>query len=99
MSGCPSLCAPAGNFSRNLTDILNHYIGFYGTERTERSLIDYPVKDEDADDDAKFKEELSRWKRTDTGEGWKLTKWQPCSDQEMTRSELGLLVMAMHLSE
>ena len=48
-------------------------------------MIDYPVKDEDADDDAKFKEELSRWKRTDTGEGWKLTKWRPCSDQEVTR--------------
>ena len=85
LSRCLRLSAPAGNFSRKLTDISYYFSGFYGTERTERSLIDYPVKDEDADDDAKFKEELSRWKRTDTGEGWKLTKWRPCSDQEVTR--------------
>ena len=43
------------------------YPGFYGSERSERSLIDYPVKDEEADEDTKFKEELSRWRRTDTG--------------------------------
>jgi len=42
-------------------------IVFYGSERSERSLIDYPVKDEEADEDTKFKEELSRWRRTDTG--------------------------------
>ena len=41
--------------------------GYYGTERTERSLKDFPVKDEDADEETKFKEELSRWKRTDGG--------------------------------
>lgn len=41
--------------------------GFYGNERTERSLIDYPVQDKEADEDEKYKEELSRWKRTDTG--------------------------------
>ena len=74
LSRCLSLSALAGNFLLEFTDIFYYFTGFYGTERTERSLIDYPVKDEDADDDAKFKEELSRWKRTDTGTGYRYSK-------------------------
>jgi len=43
------------------------FVGFYGSERTERSLVDFPVKDDDAEEEKKFNEELNRWKRTETG--------------------------------
>ena len=41
--------------------------GYYGTERSERSLKDFPVKDVDADEEKQFKKEMSKWKRSDTG--------------------------------
>lgn len=38
-------------------------VGAYGTERSERSLADFPVHDSDEEEDKKFKEELSQWKK------------------------------------
>lgn len=38
-------------------------VGAYGTERSERSLADFPVQDSDEEEDKKFKEELSQWKK------------------------------------
>ena len=42
-------------------------IGYYGTERTERSLKDFPIKpDADEQEDEAFRQELHQWKRTET---------------------------------
>ena len=38
-------------------------IGAYGSERSERSLKDYPVVDVEEEEDKKFQEELQQWKR------------------------------------
>ena len=39
-------------------------IGFYGSERTERSLEDFPSKpDSDEEDEKQFKEKLHQWKK------------------------------------
>ena len=41
-------------------------IGFYGSERTDRSLKDFPVKpDSDEEDEKQFKEQLQQWKKSD----------------------------------
>ena len=41
-------------------------IGFYGTERTERSLNDFPTKpDSDEEEEKQFKEKLQQWKKVD----------------------------------
>lgn len=42
-------------------------IGFYGTERTERSLKDFPVHDSDEEDKDRFKDMLQQWKKKDGG--------------------------------
>lgn len=39
-------------------------IGFYGAERTERSLKDFPVNDSDEEEKTKFEEQLQQWKKT-----------------------------------
>lgn len=39
-------------------------IGFYGSERSERSLKDFPVHDSDEEEKEKFKEQLQQWKKT-----------------------------------
>ena len=42
-------------------------IGAYGSERTERSLKDYPVKpDSDEEEQAEFEEKLHQWKKGET---------------------------------
>ena len=41
-------------------------VGFHGTERSERSLIDFPVQDQDADEAKEFQEKLHQWKKSDT---------------------------------
>ena len=38
-------------------------VGAYGSERSERSLADYPVHDEEEIEEKKFKQELNQWKR------------------------------------
>ncbi|XP_048777997.2 tuftelin-interacting protein 11-like [Ostrea edulis] len=38
-------------------------VGAYGTERSERSLVDFPVHDSDEEEEKKFKDELSQWKK------------------------------------
>ena len=38
-------------------------IAFHGTERTERSLIDFPAQDQDEAEEKEFKEQLSQWKK------------------------------------
>ena len=39
-------------------------IGFYGSERTERSLRDFPVQpDSEEEEENEFKEQLHQWKR------------------------------------
>ncbi|KAK7107599.1 tuftelin-interacting protein 11-like [Littorina saxatilis] len=38
-------------------------IGAYGSERSERSLKDYPVVDEEEQESKKFQEDLHQWKR------------------------------------
>lgn len=39
-------------------------IGYYGSERSERSLKDFPVNDSDEEDKEKFKDLLQQWKKT-----------------------------------
>ena len=39
-------------------------LGFYGTERSERSLKDFPVRDSDEEEKNKFEEELNHWKKS-----------------------------------
>lgn len=48
-------------------------VGFYGTERSERSLKDFPVKDVEADEEKAFVKQLSQWRKTPV-EGKKKTK-------------------------
>ena len=38
-------------------------VGAYGTERSERSLVDFPVHDSDEEKEKRFKEEPSQWKK------------------------------------
>ncbi len=39
-------------------------LGFYGTERTEQSLKDYPAKrDTEEEDEAEFRSQLHQWRR------------------------------------
>ena len=40
-------------------------IGFYGSERSERSLKDFPVHDSDEEDKQKFEEQIRHWRKTD----------------------------------
>lgn len=47
-------------------------IGAFGSERTERSLQDFPVYDSEEEEDKKFKEQLSQWKRKSEVCGWKV---------------------------
>ncbi|XP_071087454.1 tuftelin-interacting protein 11-like [Haliotis cracherodii] len=41
-------------------------IGFHGSERSARSMVDFPVVDSEEEDEKKFQEELHQWKRTET---------------------------------
>ncbi|KAH3729487.1 hypothetical protein DPMN_055459 [Dreissena polymorpha] len=38
-------------------------IGLHGTERSERSLVDFPTQDKDEQEEAEFKEQLSQWRK------------------------------------
>lgn len=38
-------------------------IAFHGTERSERSLIDFPVQDQDEQEEKEFKAQLSQWRK------------------------------------
>ena len=38
-------------------------IGYYGPERSERSLKDFPVQDKDEEEEKEFQEQLSQWKK------------------------------------
>lgn len=38
-------------------------IGMFGTERSERSLIDFPVRDEEEEEEKEFKDQLSQWRK------------------------------------
>lgn len=41
-------------------------IGYYGTERTERSLRDYPLKpDMEEQEDKEFRQQLHQWRKGD----------------------------------
>ena len=43
-------------------------LGFYGTERTDRSLADFPVKeDEDEKEAEKFQQQMQQWKKNEVG--------------------------------
>lgn len=44
-------------------------VGAYGTERSERSLVDFPVHDSDEEEEKRFKEELSQWKKKPEASG------------------------------
>lgn len=39
-------------------------IGYDGAERSQRSLIDYPVKDVEAEEEKEFKKQMSQWRKT-----------------------------------
>ena len=44
-------------------------VGYYGTERSERSLIDYPTKpDSDEEADQEFKANLTQWKKPESAQ-------------------------------
>ena len=38
-------------------------IGYYGSERSERSLKDFPVKDVEEEEDKEFKKQMSQWRK------------------------------------
>lgn len=38
-------------------------IAFHGSERTDRSLVDFPVQDQDDQEEKEFKEQLSQWRK------------------------------------
>ena len=38
-------------------------IGYYGSERTERSLKDFPVQDQEEEETKEFQEQMSQWKK------------------------------------
>ena len=38
-------------------------IGYYGPERTERSLKDFPVQDKDEEEEKEFQEQMSQWRK------------------------------------
>ena len=38
-------------------------IGFYGSERTKRSLQDFPVYDSEEEENQEFQNQLSQWKK------------------------------------
>ncbi|XP_069102141.1 tuftelin-interacting protein 11-like [Argopecten irradians] len=40
-------------------------VGAYGTERSERSLQDYPVYDSEEEEDKNFQSQLQQWKKTE----------------------------------
>lgn len=42
-------------------------IAFHGTERTDRSIMDFPVKDQDEAEEKEFREQLSQWKKEPEG--------------------------------
>ncbi|KAL4232809.1 Tuftelin-interacting protein 11 [Mactra antiquata] len=42
-------------------------IAFHGTERSDRSLIDFPTQDQDEQETKEFKEQLSQWKKEPEG--------------------------------
>ncbi|VDI18059.1 tuftelin-interacting protein 11 [Mytilus galloprovincialis] len=43
-------------------------VGAYGTERTERSLRDFPVYDSEEEEEKQFKNELHQWKKKSEGQ-------------------------------
>lgn len=38
-------------------------IGYHGTERSERSLRDFPVKDSESEEEKEFQSDLQQWKK------------------------------------
>jgi len=38
-------------------------IAFHGTERSDRSLVDFPVQDNDEREEKEFKAQLSQWRK------------------------------------
>jgi len=47
-------------------------IAFHGTERSERSLVDFPAEDQDAKEEADFREQLSQWRKEPEVRTWHL---------------------------
>ncbi|KAK8737875.1 hypothetical protein OTU49_004288 [Cherax quadricarinatus] len=77
-------------------------IGYYGSERTEKSLKDFPVHDSDEEEKEKFKDLLQQWKKTGSKkkikyvyksaeeviqEG-KTKKLKPTDDSHITRTKV-----------
>ena len=56
-------------------------IAFHGTERSERSLIDFPTQDVDEEETKEFKEQLSQWrKEPEVGVGhFRISPHKACS--------------------
>ena len=38
-------------------------VGIHGSERSERSLKDFPIKDEEEQEEKEFQRQLSQWKK------------------------------------
>ncbi|XP_053397449.1 tuftelin-interacting protein 11-like [Mercenaria mercenaria] len=47
-------------------------IAFHGSERSDRSLIDFPVQDQEAQEAKEFKEQLSQWRKEPEGKKKKI---------------------------
>ncbi|ESO85853.1 hypothetical protein LOTGIDRAFT_221309 [Lottia gigantea] len=62
-------------------------IAYHGTERSERSLKDYPNTHSDEDEEEEFKTKLQHWKRLP--EGKKKTKYNYKTAQELLESGAG----------
>ncbi|XP_052242663.1 tuftelin-interacting protein 11-like isoform X2 [Dreissena polymorpha] len=61
-------------------------IGLHGTERSERSLVDFPTQDKDEQEEAEFKEQLSQWRKEPEGKKKKKVKYTYKTAQEAIES-------------
>ncbi|CAG5136267.1 unnamed protein product [Candidula unifasciata] len=58
-------------------------VGAHGKERTEKSIKDYPVKDEEAEEEKEFQKELSQWRKQSTEASKKKPKYVYKTAQEV----------------
>ncbi|GFN93720.1 tuftelin-interacting protein 11 [Plakobranchus ocellatus] len=61
-------------------------VGIHGSERSERSLKDFPIKDEEAEEEKEFQKQLSQWKKQPVNEKKQKPKYVYKTAQEVLDS-------------